>query len=388
MKIFVSVSIHVVLCMCVSVCHYTQNNSLVHLLALQSVFISPNITIEELEDRLRNAWSVIRESRDMNPNCRGYALPSLCFSVLPVCNTPELTNHQYFAKIALYKANMASQAASTGNVGGSKRGPKKEKKHRKGNKNTKPTEPQDIFDTIAAVNRDKRSMGNKHFRNYVQEMDELSEFMYTSQLTTYESPTRNTENLQRLCKKDCELLELELCSMEYAIAKRHPTIGQKLPLEDCDELREGSICSHTGIDIEADPHQTCYWDKGTGYRGMVNVSRSGKECMKWTKIMREIADLPELAGHNFCRNPKGQESQPWCYIDKQKTIEYCNITKCAEKMWLYIIAGTLILGMSLFLIVIILCCRKCKRKGVSNIQNVRQVFVLLNSKGNNFLVFL
>lgn len=346
-------------------------------ISLQSVFVSPNITIEELEERLRNAWSVIRESRDMNPNCRGYALPSLCFSVLPVCNTPELTNHQYFAKIALYKANMASQAASTG-TGGGKRGPKKEKKHRKGNKNTKPTEPQDIYDTIAAVNRDKRALGNKHFRNYVQEMDELNEYLMSGQ-TTYESPTRNTENLQRLCKKDCELLELELCSMEYAIAKRHPTIGQKLPLEDCDELREGSVCSHTGIDIEADPHQTCYWDKGTGYRGMVNVSKSGKECMKWTKIMREIADLPELAGHNFCRNPKGQESQPWCYIDKQKTIEYCNITKCAEKMWLYIIAGTLILALSLFLIVIILCCRKCKRKGVSNIQNVRSSTSILFS---------
>lgn len=361
--------------LCVYVCLYGHTIHALTIFMLQSVFISPNITIEELEDRLRNAWSVIRESRDMNPNCRGYALPSLCFSVLPLCNTPELTNHQYFAKIALYKANMASQLmqASSG-----KRGPKKEKKHRKGNKNARPTEPQDIFDTIAAVNRDKRALENKHFRNFVQEMDELSEYMYSSQSTTYESPTRNTENLLRLCKKDCELLELELCSMEYAIAKRHPTIGQKLPLEDCDELREGSACSHTGIDIEADPHQTCYWDKGTGYRGMTNVSKSGRECMKWTKILREIADLPELAGHNFCRNPKGQEMQPWCYIDKQKTIEYCNITKCAEKMWLYIIAGTLILGLSLFLFVIILCCRKCKRKGVSNIQNVSLSFILFS----------
>lgn len=363
------------LCECEHVCLCTNiHDSYISLfLSLQSVFISPNITIEELEERLRNAWSVIRESRDMNPNCRGYALPSLCFSVLPLCNTPELTNHQYFAKIALYKANMANQAMQTSG----KRGPKKEKKHRKGNKNSRPTEPQDIYDTIATVERDKRALGNKHFRNFVQEMDELTDYMYSSQSTTYESPTRNTENLQRLCKKDCELLELELCSMEYAIAKRHPTIGQKLPLEDCDELREGSTCSHTGIDIEADPHQTCYWDKGTGYRGMVNVSKSGKECMKWTKIMREIADLPELAGHNFCRNPKGQEMQPWCYIDKHKTIEYCNITKCAEKMWLYIIAGTLILGMSLFLLVIILCCRKCKRKGVSNIQNVSSLSVNL-----------
>lgn len=322
--------------------------------------------MEELEERLRNAWTVIRESKDMNPNCRGYALPSLCISILPICNTPELTNHQYFAKIALNKATIGSSSVQTQqNTGGGKKGQRKEKKHRK-NKNTKPTEPQDTFDPNAGTIRDRRAIDNKRYRSYVQELSEMTDFT----TSTYEPPTRNTENLRRLCKKDCELLELELCSKEYAIAKRHPTIGQKLPLEICDELKEDAICSHTGIDIQADPYQSCYWDTGTGYRGMVNVSKSGKECFKWNKIMRELADTPEVAGHNFCRNPKGQETQPWCYIDKQKTIEFCNIPKCAEKMWLYIIVGTLVSGLSLFLLVVILCCRKCKTKGVSNIQNV------------------
>uniref|UniRef100_A0A336LGT4 Tyrosine-protein kinase receptor n=1 Tax=Culicoides sonorensis TaxID=179676 RepID=A0A336LGT4_CULSO len=369
------------------ICQIYTGTTCENYLKNQSVFISPNITMEELEERLRNAWSVIRESRDMNPNCRGYALPSLCFSVLPVCNTPELTNHQYFAKIALYKANVANLGSinNNNNGNGGKKGSKKEKKHRKGNKNTKPTEPQDIYEQFTGTNRDKRALNNRNFKNYLQEMDEMTDYSPSSGIySTYEPPTRNTENLQRLCKKDCELLELELCSMEYAIAKRHPTIGQKLPLEECDELKDVT-CSHTGIDIEADPHQTCYWDKGTGYRGMVNVSKSGKECMKWTKLMREIADLPELAGHNFCRNPKGQESQPWCYVDKQKTIEFCNITKCAEKMWFYIIAGTLLLSLSLFLIVIILCCRKCKRKGVSNIQNINVPNADKNIYGNSRL---
>lgn len=32
--------------------------------------------------------------------------------------------------------------------------------------------------------------------------------------------------LQRICKEDCILLETELCSREYAIAKRHPIISK------------------------------------------------------------------------------------------------------------------------------------------------------------------
>lgn len=38
---------------------------------------------------------------------------------------------------------------------------------------------------------------------------------------------RNKLALQRICKEDCKLLETELCSKEYAIAKRHPVIGKK-----------------------------------------------------------------------------------------------------------------------------------------------------------------
>lgn len=311
------------------------------------VFVSPNITIEELESRLQAAWSVIRDSKDMNANCRIYALPSLCYSVLPICLTPELSNHQYFAKLAMFQAP-------------SKKGSKKDKKHRRKGSKAPEVDAGHVF-------RRKRNFENKFGkqRNFLQD-----NFDHQSGSGGYETPTRNTENLQRLCRKDCELLELELCSKEYAIAKRHPTIGQKLPLEECEELREDATCSRTGIDIDVNSEQNCFWDKGTGYRGVTNVTKTGKECMKWARTMREIADLPELAGHNYCRNPRGMEEQPWCYIDRAKNVELCNIPKCAEKMWLYIIMGTLISGLSLFLIVVILCCRKCKTKSVSNIQSV------------------
>lgn len=37
-----------------------------------------------------------------------------------------------------------------------------------------------------------------------------------------------TGSLRRICKNDCLLLETELCSQEYAIAKRHPVISKRI----------------------------------------------------------------------------------------------------------------------------------------------------------------
>lgn len=41
---------------------------------------------------------------------------------------------------------------------------------------------------------------------------------------------------RRICRDDCEILENEMCRMEYAIAKRHPLIGQQLALPECGDL--------------------------------------------------------------------------------------------------------------------------------------------------------
>lgn len=115
-------------------------------------------------------------------------------------------------------------------------------------------------------------------------------------------PTRNTENLRRICRNECELLETELCQKEYAIAKRHPAIGQILPLEDCFNLPdENGDCSSLGIAIDVDENEHCYWENGAKYRGTVAVSQSGKPCLTWARLMKEIADFPELAGQSYCR---------------------------------------------------------------------------------------
>lgn len=62
-----------------------------------------------------------------------------------------------------------------------------------------------------------------------------------------------TKWLQRICKKECLLLENELCSKEYSIAKRHPLIGPVLELEECENLPEnaennGWSCLKLGVE--------------------------------------------------------------------------------------------------------------------------------------------
>lgn len=143
--------------------------------------------------------------------------------------------------------------------------------------------------------------------------------------------------LQRICKEDCKLLETELCSKEYAIAKRHPVIGQILELEECEFLPEeteenAKDCLKLGVDRSqiVDPDDTCFWDDGISYRGVMNVSISGLTCLRWSHQFHiPLSEYPELVAHNYCRNPGGQERQPFCFTEQNKR-EFCSIYKCGE----------------------------------------------------------
>uniref|UniRef100_A0A182N957 Tyrosine-protein kinase receptor n=1 Tax=Anopheles dirus TaxID=7168 RepID=A0A182N957_9DIPT len=433
------------------VCQIYTGTTCEQYLRNQTVFVTPDITMEILEERLKQAYGVIRESKDMNANCRVYALPSLCYSILPVCRTPELTNHQYFANRAAAEA--ARRAATIG------RGKKHEKKNNRkqslllkaalstsvplagydgsssttvswslSNGTLSTTERLRVYFSggvtpdlggrffdgeIVTENslpaRGRRAASQQQQPEYGVGGD-VSVLSYTSSGAVGPKksypPTRNTENLRRICRNDCELLENELCQKEYAIAKRHPTIGQKLPLEECDDLPlqksvDGTIlngigglgssgdmeCMRLGIDLDIRPDDDCYWENGASYRGIMDRTRSGKICMRWSKLMHTMSEFPHLAGHNYCRNPPhaGPMDAPWCYVDMQKTIEYCEIPKCSERMWMYIIIGFVAVISPLFIGIAVFCCRKYRKHGVSNIQNINLPNADKNIYGNSRL---
>ncbi|XP_036226416.2 tyrosine-protein kinase transmembrane receptor Ror [Bactrocera oleae] len=330
----------------------------------QSVFVPPNLSLNEIEERLKAAYGVIKESKDMNPNCRVYALPSICFSSLPLCRTPERTNLLYFS-------NRAAQ---------------KERKSKKNNATHETTASTENHLTGYRRPRflDKNS---KDRRSFLKRKSTIAyDDVFSAEISSQYPPTRESENLRRICRDECELLENELCQKEYAIAKRHPVLGQKLPLEECQSLPRSNDCSSLGITIDVNPEQDCYWENGAGYRGTLAWSSTGKTCLRWSWLMKEISDYPELAGQNYCRNPGNVEERPWCFVDDksfEKSIELCDIPKCADKMWFYIFVtiGTVI-GCVIFYMVYV-CMKKRREGGMTNIQNINTPNADKNIYGNS-----
>lgn len=358
----------------------------------QTVFISPETTMEQVEMKLHRAFGVIKESKDMNSICANFALPSLCITVLPICRTPEETNHYYFLNKNKAKSSVSDKFIT-----------KRAKKTNKKNPKTKsaipktiPTEapPSSTSTTTTTAkpttskpkdvhaSRDIEFSGNsnsyyepdsytfapEHPQNHLRRKRRNIDIDFLSIRNNY-PPTKHSENLRRICRSDCELLENEICQKEYAIAKRHPTIGQILPLEDCNEVPDDDDCLRMGINVDIDPDETCYWDNGNQYRGVKDRSINGRSCLKWSKVLREITHI-ELANNNYCRNPDASQAKPWCYVDKQKTVELCDIPKCSDKMWFLIICALILFLLTTMLITLLVCCKKRGRQGVSNIQNV------------------
>ena len=59
---------------------------------------------------------------------------------------------------------------------------------------------------------------------------------------------------------------------------------------------------------------------GSDYRGTVHTTVFGRTCLNWTDPRTSYDDLVQfypnsgIGDHNYCRNPGGTGSQPWCFI--------------------------------------------------------------------------
>ncbi|KAI1280314.1 Tyrosine-protein kinase transmembrane receptor ROR2 [Halotydeus destructor] len=144
---------------------------------------------------------------------------------------------------------------------------------------------------------------------------------------------------RKVCRDECEMLETSICRMEYTIAKKHPLIGQKANLlPTCDQLPpagspEAASCLRLGVPnvVQVVHEHTCYNGNGEEYRGTAHRTVDGVECGTWTRqVFYRTSDYPEIiGGHNFCRNPGGMESQPWCFVyDGEMKKQLCDVPKC------------------------------------------------------------
>lgn len=78
---------------------------------------------------------------------------------------------------------------------------------------------------------------------------------------------------------------------------------------------------------------TCYTGNGQEYRGTASRTETGIECGPWSlQVFYRTADYPEvIGGHNFCRNPGGRESRPWCFTnDQEMKRQLCDVPKCSK----------------------------------------------------------
>lgn len=74
------------------------------------------------------------------------------------------------------------------------------------------------------------------------------------------------------------------------------------------------------------------------------------------------------------RNPGNAEKSPWCFVEDKsldRHMEFCNIPKCVDKIWLSIISISGFIAIAVILTFSIYVLKTKNTRGMKNIQNVR-----------------
>lgn len=89
--------------------------------------------------------------------------------------------------------------------------------------------------------------------------------------------------------------------------------------------------------------ETCFNSStgdGRDYRGTLNYTEKGVTCQPWNERWPHDPDELKtlrhpgregIGKHNYCRNPRGQRTRPWCYTTLKKPVwQYCDIVLCNQ----------------------------------------------------------
>lgn len=155
-----------------------------------------------------------------------------------------------------------------------------------------------------------------------------------------------------ICRESCQAVTEVFCIRQLATIqmlkkadKLSGTVGL-LGMPDCSTL-PSKLDKGRAPDIpaclESDHHDfspevvsdTCFIERGRWYNGTISITKSGRHCQRWDQLSphdhnRSALIFPELKdAANFCRNPGGEESGPWCYTtDPTLRFELCNVKPC------------------------------------------------------------
>ncbi|XP_009703613.1 PREDICTED: plasminogen-like [Cariama cristata] len=147
--------------------------------------------------------------------------------------------------------------------------------------------------------------------------------------------TRNKQFYQTNNEKECA----EKCEAERNFNCRAFLFTRK-------KLQCLTLAENTKMTVSFNSTDTVLYEKkiyllqcrrgiGKDYRGMEAKTRRGIPCQKWAERKPHKPNYtPEKhpnAGldENYCRNPDGDESGPWCYTtDPATRFDYCNIPEC------------------------------------------------------------
>nr|XP_058964172.1 uncharacterized protein LOC131790911 isoform X2 [Pocillopora verrucosa] len=152
---------------------------------------------------------------------------------------------------------------------------------------------------------------------------------------------------RRICRSSCEYLQV-VCQREIALIRGLPAFQYFIDMLNCSSSKFASANGgdapecHQWYDLPGDDTEStdCYYGVGVGYRGNMNVTRSGRTCQSWKsqcphrhwRIPKDVANFKNDS--NMCRNPDSSAPDgPWCYTtDPNVRWEYCNVPRCPSRV--------------------------------------------------------
>mmetsp|Transcript_43723 Transcript_43723/g.108207 ORF Transcript_43723/g.108207 Transcript_43723/m.108207 type:complete len:521 (-) Transcript_43723:153-1715(-) len=108
---------------------------------------------------------------------------------------------------------------------------------------------------------------------------------------------------------------------------------------ECDSECNVEECNFDGSDCAHAVSECFHKPNGEDYRGRIATTSSGLLCQKWSaqfphQHTTTHVNFPRsgLGGHAYCRNPGGQEAQPYCFTTNPSIRwEFCSVPKPFEQ---------------------------------------------------------